>query len=80
MCLQDDKFVNEFKILNNIGRGSFSKVKKVLRQQVPDPNSPETSGNTGGQDENNQNYFAMKVCNKLYILNFLTILYGTDDA
>ena len=27
----DDKFVNEFKILNNIGKGSFSKVKKVLR-------------------------------------------------
>lgn len=26
------KFVNEFKILNNIGHGSFSKVKKVLRQ------------------------------------------------
>jgi len=28
----DDKYVNEFKILNNIGRGSFSKVKKVVRQ------------------------------------------------
>jgi hypothetical protein len=27
----DDKFVNEFKVLVNIGRGSFSKVKKVLR-------------------------------------------------
>ena len=23
--------MNEFKILNNIGRGSFSKVKRVLR-------------------------------------------------
>lgn len=27
----EDKFVNEFKVLVNIGRGSFSKVKKVLR-------------------------------------------------
>lgn len=27
----DDKFVNEFMILNNIGKGSFSKVKKVVR-------------------------------------------------
>ena len=39
--------MNEFKILNNIGRGSFSKVKKVLRQQEPDPNNQETSGNGG---------------------------------
>ena len=68
MCLQDDKFVNEFKILNNIGRGSFSKVKKVLRQQEPDPNSQDTSGNA---DENNS-YFAMKVCNNLCVLQILT--------
>ena len=27
----EDKFVNEFKVLVNIGKGSFSKVKKVLR-------------------------------------------------
>ena len=28
----EERYVNEFKILNNIGKGSFSKVKKVLRQ------------------------------------------------
>lgn len=28
----DEQYVNEFKILNNIGKGSFSKVKKVLRE------------------------------------------------
>lgn len=28
-----DKYVNEFKILDNIGKGSFSKVKRVIRMQ-----------------------------------------------
>jgi hypothetical protein len=27
----EDKFVNEFLICNNIGRGSYSKVKRVIR-------------------------------------------------
>ena len=27
----DNKFVNEFLVCNNIGRGSFSKVKRVVR-------------------------------------------------
>ena len=27
----DDKFVNEFLVCNNIGRGSYSKVKRVIR-------------------------------------------------
>ena len=29
--------MNEFKILNNIGRGSFSKVKRVMRQSADGP-------------------------------------------
>lgn len=29
---QDDKHVNEFKIVSSIGRGAYSKVKKVIRQ------------------------------------------------
>lgn len=28
----DDKYVNEFKVLKNIGKGSFSKVKHVVRE------------------------------------------------
>ncbi len=28
----ENKFVNEFKVLANIGQGSYSKVKKVLRE------------------------------------------------
>ena len=27
----DNKFVNEFLVCNNIGRGSYSKVKRVVR-------------------------------------------------
>lgn len=27
----ENKFVNEFLVCNNIGRGSYSKVKRVLR-------------------------------------------------
>ena len=27
----EDKFVNEFLVMNNIGRGSYSKVKRVIR-------------------------------------------------
>lgn len=46
-----DKYINEFKILNNIGHGSFSKVKKVLRQwNDPEDNTPQK-----------EKLFAMKV-------------------
>ena len=46
----DDKFVNEFMILNNIGKGAFSKVKKVVRQ------------NKNSEDE--VTAFAMKMMHK----------------
>lgn len=29
----EDKYINEFKIVGNIGKGGFSKVKKVVRYQ-----------------------------------------------
>lgn len=29
---ESGKYINEFKILENIGRGSYSKVKKIVRQ------------------------------------------------
>jgi hypothetical protein len=28
----DQKFVNEFQVMNSIGKGSFSKVKRVVRR------------------------------------------------
>jgi len=49
--IQGANFVNEFKILNNIGKGSFSKVKKVLRIWAD-----EDSG-----AGSNEKLFAMKV-------------------
>ena len=52
--VQDDKYVNEFKILNNIGKGSFSKVKKVLRKW--------TDSETDQADI--EKYFAMKMMHK----------------
>ena len=30
----DNKFVNEFLVCNNIGRGSYSKVKRVIRMET----------------------------------------------
>lgn len=46
--------MNEFKILNNIGKGSFSKVKRVLRRW--------TDSETEGTDI--EKYFAMKMMHK----------------
>lgn len=65
--LQEDKYVNEFKILNNIGKGSFSKVKKVIRQWID-------SSNPGLNNEATSSLFAMKVSQ-----NF-TLKRSIDDA
>ena len=48
--------MNEFQILNNIGKGSFSKVKKVLRKWT-DSELGENQGEGGDIEK----YFAMKV-------------------
>jgi hypothetical protein len=45
--------MNEFKIMNNIGSGSFSKVKKVLRVSADQEDK-------SAEDK----LFAMKVCTK----------------
>jgi len=36
--LENEKFVNEFQVLNSIGRGSFSKVKRVVRRSISNKN------------------------------------------
>jgi len=46
------KFINEFKVLENIGRGSYSKVKKIVRQ------FKEESG------EHAEEFLAMKMMHK----------------
>lgn len=71
MCLsfpQDDKFVNEFKILNNIGKGSFSKVKKVLRHYTNEQHQPaggqQLNDGDGAASPGNGNLYAMKMMHK----------------
>jgi len=54
---QDGKFVNEFKILDNIGKGAFSKVKRVMRQFTDEGGKPSEEA------------FAMKVT---ALLSFFT--------
>ena len=33
---EDGKYINEFKVLNTIGKGAYSKVKHVIRQYTED--------------------------------------------
>ena len=61
-----------FKILNNIGKGSFSKVKKVLRISTH-----EEFDNDADEELKNKNLFAMKVSlTSYYLINSFLI----DDA
>lgn len=57
----EEKFVNEFKILNNIGKGSFSKVKKVLRKWTDSEIGEQKESGESGDIEK---YFAMKMMHK----------------
>ena len=70
VTFQDNsKYVNEFKILNNIGRGSFSKVKKVQRissDEGDGRNSARKSVMKQGTGSGffSQDMFAMKMMHK----------------
>ena len=79
--------MNEFKILNNIGKGSFSKVKKVLRLQTNEmltPPSKDDQGNLGpsNQDGNisqaHNNLYAMKMMHKPVLLEQRAVRYSSD--
>ena len=63
--------MNEFKILNNIGRGSFSKVKKVLRIAKEDGAQPDPEGEGG-----NENMFAMKMMHKPVLIKQRAVTYS----
>lgn len=62
--------MNEFKILNNIGKGSFSKVKKVLRLQTNEMLTPPSKDDQQNDPSNNEgmpgnsNLYAMKMMHK----------------
>jgi ABC-type branched-subunit amino acid transport system ATPase component len=54
---QEIKFVNEFAVLENIGAGSYSKVKRVVRQDT-------NQDGTGIDQEGECAEFAMKMMHK----------------
>lgn len=78
--------MNEFKILNNIGKGSFSKVKKVLRlmtneQQQPgpmeDPMAQQFLG-AGATSPANNNLYAMKMMHKPVLAEQRAVRYTSE--
>ena len=54
---QEIKFVNEFAVLENIGAGSYSKVKRVVKQDTN-----QDGAQTGDEGETAE--FAMKMMHK----------------
>lgn len=54
------KFVNEFQVLNSLGKGAFSKVKRVVRRSVC---KPENDGEVNEEDVELAE-FAMKIMHK----------------
>jgi len=63
----DQKFVNEFQVMNGIGKGGFSKVKRVIRrsQQKQDEDEEEME-------------FAMKIMHKPSLKRERAIRYNTE--
>ena len=63
----DQKFVNEFQVMNGIGKGGFSKVKRVIRrsQQKLDEDEEEMQ-------------FAMKIMHKPSLKRERAIRYDTN--
>lgn len=65
------KLVNEFVLLENIGRGSYSKVKRVIRQETTS-DQPESEEDQLNEEQNNQENgnqgecaeYAMKIVHK----------------
>jgi serine/threonine protein kinase len=63
--------VNEFKILDNIGKGSFSKVKRVVRMQSNET-KPNLESLSGSQDCS----FAMKMMHKPILMQQRAVRYS----
>jgi hypothetical protein len=62
--VENQTFVNEFQVLNSIGRGSFSKVKRVVRRSISNKNENEGVANAGDEDDVEIAEFAMKIMHK----------------
>ncbi|MFM7856052.1 MAG: hypothetical protein ACKO96_30065, partial [Flammeovirgaceae bacterium] len=68
-----DKFVNEFKILDNIGKGSFSKVKRAIRMQ-----SNDTKLNLESLAGSQDCQFAMKMMHKPILMQQRAVRYSNN--
>ena len=65
--------MNEFKILDNIGKGSFSKVKRVIRMQTNDTKQ-NLESLAGSQDCQ----FAMKMMHKPILMQQRAVRYSNN--
>ena len=65
--------MNEFKILDNIGKGSFSKVKRVMRMQTNDTKL-NLESLAGSQDCQ----FAMKMMHKPILMQQRAVRYSNN--
>lgn len=72
----DAKFVNEFQVLESIGKGSFSKVKRVVRRSVSNRNEAEGIADADEEDVEIAE-FAMKIMHKPSLKNQRAIRYDT---
>lgn len=72
----DAKFVNEFQVLESIGKGSFSKVKRVVRRSVSNRNEAEGIAEADEEDVEIAE-FAMKIMHKPSLKNQRAIRYDT---
>ena len=65
--------MNEFKILDNIGKGSFSKVKRVIRMQ-----SNDTKLNLESLAGSQDCQFAMKMMHKQILMQQRAVRYSNN--
>lgn len=65
--------MNEFKILDNIGKGSFSKVKRVIRMQ-----SNDTKQNLESLAGSQDCQFAMKMMHKPILMQQRAVRYSNN--
>ncbi len=65
--------MNEFKILDNIGKGSFSKVKRVIRMQ-----SNDTKLNLESLAGSQDCQFAMKMMHKPILMQQRAVRYSNN--
>lgn len=75
--IDEMKFVNEFQVLNSIGRGAFSKVKRVVRRSICTKAADDDLSETA-EDEVELAEFAMKIMHKPTLKRERAVRYDTN--